>query len=149
MRFLAGLPPTSHYVIAKRNDPEAAMQYARALREQQSEGKAAAWRPPALEWDAHAELLAGLLDRLGELTALVADLPIAGKKRKHKPPKRTARPESAVERAERHLSLEHTMEIIADVEAAYVTTEEYARRVAEAEAEAASAVASTQDHPGA
>lgn len=138
-RFLDGLAPTSRYIIAKRNDPETALATARALREaRRSEGRSR-YRPPAVEWDARAELDAAILDRLGEVVALLSDLPIAGNKRKAKPPKRTPRPETAIERAERRLSEEHVDEIVADVEAGKVSVEEYARISAEVEAQRAAA----------
>lgn len=107
---------------------------ARDIRERQASGQGGRYRPPAVEWSTDSELLASLVDRVGEAVALLADLPIAGKKRKTKPPKRTARPESAIERAERQLSEEHVLGIMADVEASYVTEEEYARIAADVEA---------------
>jgi hypothetical protein len=138
-RFLDGLAPTSRYVIAKRNDPEAALAIARALREARHTEGRSRYRPPAVEWDTRTELGAAILDRLGEVVALLSDLPIAGKKRKGKPPKRTPRPETEIERAERRLSEEHVEEIVADVEAGKVSVEEYARISAEVEAQRAAA----------
>lgn len=132
-----------------------ALDVARRLREARQEGKGGTYRPPALEWDTHAELLAAMTDRLGEVVALLADMPIAGKKRKAKPPRRTPRPVSAIERAEKQLSQEHVLSIMADVEASYVTEEEYARIAADVEAaraaerQAAETVTSPQDQPGA
>lgn len=140
-RFLDGLAPTSRYIIAKRNDPETALATARALRDARHGEGRSRYRPPAVEWDARAELDAAILDRLGEVVALLSDLPIAGKKRKGKPPKRTPRPETAIERAERQLSEEHVEEIVADVEAGKVSVEEYARISAEVEAQRAAAQA--------
>jgi hypothetical protein len=134
-RFLAPLARSSRYVIAKRNDPEVAMQVAQSLRDAKKDpGRAGSWTPPAEEWDTLAELVASAVDRLGEIEALLADLPIAGKKRKAKPPKRTARPRTAIEDAEKLLSDMHVSEIIADVESSYVSEAEYAALVAEAEA---------------
>jgi hypothetical protein len=140
-RFLEGLAPTSRYVIAKRDDPETALLIARALREARHTEGRGRYRPPAVEWDTRTELGAAILDRLGEVVALLSDLPIAGKKRKGKPPKRTPRPETAIERAERRLSEEHVEEIVADVEAGKVSVEEYARISAEVEAQRAAAQA--------
>lgn len=134
--ILDQLPPSSRYVWAKKNDPEIAMHVARTRREQQrTTGRAPAYRPPASEWNMVAELLASILDRQGEQVALLADLPIAGKKRKHKPPKRTARPVTAIERAEQQLALEHYESIVADVEAAKVSHARYAEIAAEAAAQ--------------
>ena len=138
-RFIDGLPPTSHYVIAKQNDPVIALEAARQIRERRAAGKGGKYRPPAVEWDTHAELLASILDRQGEILAVLIDQPIAGKRRKAKPPRPTARPESAIERAEQLLSEEHVNEIMADVEAGYVSEEEYARIAAEVEAQRAEA----------
>lgn len=146
IRLLDQLPPSSRFVIAKRNDPEEALAVARVLRDHRATGKAR-YRPPAVEWDTTTELQAAVLDRLGEVVALLADMPIAGKKRKAKPPKRTERPETAIERAEQQLSVEHVAEIEADVEQAKVSEAEYARIAAEAEA--ARAVASQEAQPGA
>ena len=140
-RFLDGLAPTSRYVIAKRNDPEVALATAHALREARHGEGRSRYRPPAVEWDTRAELDAAILDRLGEVVALLSDLPIAGNKRKGKPPKRTPRPETAIERAERRLSEEHVEEIVADVEAGKVSVEDYARISAEVEAQRAAAQA--------
>jgi hypothetical protein len=130
-RLLGRLPPSSRYIIAKRNDPDVALAVARAMREARKTGDIAKWRPPAEEWDTAAELAAATLDRLGEIEALLADLPIAGKKRKAKPPRKTARPASAIERAEQQLSDEHVAEIVQDVVAGQVSEEEYRRIAAE------------------
>jgi hypothetical protein len=127
VRFLNQCPPSSRFVIAKRNDPEVALDAARAHREaQRTSATALRWRPPAVEWNTGTELTAAILDRLGEIEALLADMPIAGKKRKAKPPKRTPRPQTALEQAEKLLAEQHVAEIIADVESAYVTEAEYA-----------------------
>jgi hypothetical protein len=141
-RLLQQLPPSSRFVIAKRDDPEMALEVARAMRNARASGKGQRYRPPAAEWNTTAELTAAVVDRLGEVVTLLQDLPIAGKKRKAKPPKPVARPESAIERAERELSDEHVNEIIADVENAKVSVQEY-QRIA-AEVEAARAVASQE-----
>lgn len=131
--ILDQLPRTSKFVIAKRNDPELALLTARAHREARATGSAGRYRPPPDEWDSTTDLLAQAVDRLGEVEALLADLPIAGKKRKAKPPKQVARPETAIERAEAQLAQEHVEDIIADVEASYVTAEQYAAQAAEVE----------------
>ena len=145
--ILDRLPRTSRFVIAKRNDPEIALAVARAMRDQQAQGKGRGYRPPAEEWDTATDLQAQAVDRLGEIAALLTDLPIAGKKRKGKPPKRVMRPESAIEEAERLLAEEHVMEIIDDVEAAYVTPEQYAAQVAEIERYRAEQAAQAGDPP--
>lgn len=145
--ILDQLPRTSRYVIAKKNDPEVALEVARALREQRATGGGGGYRPPPEEWDTLAELTALAADRLGEVEALLADLPIAGKKRKAKPPKRVARPETAIERAEAVLAEEHVTDIIADVEAAYVSDEEYAAEVAAQERYRAEQAAQAGDAP--
>lgn len=135
-RFLSQLPRTSRFVIAKKNDPEVALEIARALREAKSSGSGVGqWSPPPEEWDTPTELLASIHDRLGELSALIQDLPIAGKKRKAKPPKRTPRPRYAIDKAEQVLSDEHVAEIIEDVEAGKVSEMEYLRIAAEVEEE--------------
>lgn len=146
IRLLDQLPPSSRFIIAKRDDPEEALAVARVLRDHRAMGRGG-YRPPAAEWNTATELQAAVLDRLGEVVALLADMPIAGKKRKAKPPKRTARPETAIERAQKQLSVEHVADIEADVEAGKVSEAEYARIAAEVEA--ARTVASGQAQPGA
>lgn len=138
IRFLDGLTPTSHYIIAKQNDPVVAIDIAHRIRENKLRGGGGKWSPPAIEWDTHAELLAKVADRLGEAVSILADLPVQtdkhGKpKKRTKPPKQLPRPESAIDRAEQLLSEEHVNEIMADVEAGKVSEEEYARIAAEVE----------------
>jgi hypothetical protein len=53
--------------------------------------------------------------------------------KRQKPPKEFPRPLSAIEEADRVLGEQHVEEIIADVEAAYVSAEDYARMAAEQE----------------
>lgn len=146
-RLLLQLPPSSRYVIAKRNDPEVALEVARAAREERAAGRGGKWHPSAFEWNEQTELSAALLDRMGELVALMQDLPIAGKRRKAKPPKPTPRPVGAIEKAEQRLADEHVSEIVQDVENAKVSEAEYAKIAAEVDA--ARAVASQQEQPGA
>jgi hypothetical protein len=149
-RYLSQLPPSSRYVIAQRNDPVVALAVARDARERQASGAGGRYRPPAVEWDTGTELLASLVDRMGEAVALLADMPVGtkGGKRKTKPPKQVARPETAIERAERQLSEEHVLGIMADVEASYVSEDEYARIAADVEARRqAEAVHSSADGP--
>lgn len=109
-----GLPSTSHYVIARKNDPETAAH----VLELGALGRLPKWRPPATEFDLHAEIQARVLDRLGEAVALLSDLPIAGKRREGRPPPQFPRPMSAVAEAERQAALAHYDEIVSDVEAA-------------------------------
>lgn len=113
--ILDHLPSHSHFIVAKKNDPELARDVARRLRDGKLAGKTSVWRPPAAEWTLTLELQASLIDRLGEALALLADMPIAGKKRRAKPPKRVMRPETGIERAERQLAMEHYESIVADV----------------------------------
>jgi hypothetical protein len=131
---------TSRYAIAVENDPELAVEKARAQREARKTGTGGGYRPPAEEWDARAVLEAQMVDRLGEMLAVLADMPMATKKRR-KPPKPWPRPWSAVEEAEQLLAEEHIEEIIADVEDGYMTDDEYRQMVAEMEAEQAAAEA--------
>ena len=128
-------------MLAKKNDPEIALSIARAQREARATGQSERWRPPADEWDTTVEMLATIVDRLGEVEALLADLPMATDKhgkpvKRTKPPKRLARPLTAVEQADELLAEEHVEDIIADVEASYVTAEQYVAMVAEQEAAA-------------
>jgi hypothetical protein len=136
--ILDRLPRNSRYVLAKKNDPEIALEVARAQREARAAGKGGRWHPPADEWDTSAELLATVADRLGEVEALLASMPVATDKhgkpvKRQKPPKEFPRPLSAIEEADRVLGEQHVEEIIADVEAAYVSAEDYARMAAEQE----------------
>ena len=113
--ILDRLPSHSQYVVAKKNDPDVALDVARRLREGKAEGKPLTWKPSAAEWSLTLEMQAALIDRLGEAVALLADLPIAGKRRRSKPPKRVPRPETGIEKAERQLALEHYESILEDV----------------------------------
>lgn len=114
------------------------MLVARAQREARSTGKGGKWRPPASEWNSLAELMAAMLDRQGEMVALLASMPVAQDKKgkpvkRQKPPKPYPRPETAIERADRELVQQHVDSIIADVEASYVSVDEYAATAAEVE----------------
>jgi hypothetical protein len=130
--IIQNLPEHSHFRIAVRNDPENALAVASAQREARAAGTGGKWHPPAEEWDLRTELEARLLDRLGEVVSLLADLPVAVKKR-HKPPKPFPRPYSAVEEAEQQLAADHIADIIDYVEAGQVSDEEYRRMAAEVE----------------
>jgi hypothetical protein len=132
--IISNLPEHSHFRTAVRNDPDNALAQAHAQREARAAGTEGKWRPPAEEWDIRAELDARLLDRLGEVVSLLADLPVAVKKR-HKPPKSFPRPYSAIEEAEQQLAAEHIDEIIEYVEEGQVSEEEYLRIAAEVEAQ--------------
>lgn len=134
IRFLDRIQeiPNSCFVTAQANDDESALVAARRRRDSLGQGNPLRYRPPAVQWDTHAVIQAAMLDRLGEIEALLEALPVAtdkkGKPRKrNKPPKPFARPETAVERAEQFLAEEHMADIISDVESSYVTAEEYAR----------------------
>lgn len=136
--ILERLPRTSKYVTAKKNDPEVALEVARALRDAKNGPRGSRWHPPADEWDSANELLATAVDRLGEIEALLSALPVAtgsnGKPIKRpKPPKQLPRPRTAIERAEALLAEEHVLDIIADVEASYVSAEDYAAEAARQE----------------
>ncbi len=116
--ILDRLPPHSHYVTAKKEDPDVALEIARAVREEIAAGRPSTWRPRAVDWSLYAELAEQILARLGEIEALLADMPIAGRKRRARPPRRFPRPETAIERAEQQLALEHFESILAEVEEA-------------------------------
>jgi hypothetical protein len=130
--IINNLPEHSHFRIAVRNDPDNALAMAEVQREARAAGTEGRWQPPAEEWDLRTELDARLLDRLGEVVSLLADLPVAVKKR-HKPPKPFPRPYSAIEEAEQRLAAEHIAEIIDYVEEGQVSEEEYLRIAAEVE----------------
>lgn len=136
--ILDHLPPTSHYMIAKRNDPDVALTIAEAMREARATGQGSGYRPPAEEWDTPTDLLAMIADRLGEIEALLASMPVATDKngkpvKRAKPPKQVPRPRTAIEEAERVLSEAHVDDIIADVESSYMTDDEYRAHAAEME----------------
>jgi hypothetical protein len=58
------------------------------------------WRPEGSDWSLMHELTAEVRDRLGEIAALIADLPV-GVKTRHKSPPQFPRPETALTRATR------------------------------------------------
>lgn len=65
--ILRRLPGDSHYVNAKRNDP----QLAAALAQRASGDDKPKFTPPPTEWTTVAELLAAVFDRLGEVVRAV------------------------------------------------------------------------------
>jgi hypothetical protein len=130
--IIANLPPTSHFVTARNNDPDNALAQAELQREARAAGTLGKWHPPAEEWDTRTEIEARLLDRMGEVLAVLGDMPMATKRRS-KPPKPFPRPYSAVEEAEQQLAVEHIAEIIDYVEAGQVSDDEYRRIAAEVE----------------
>lgn len=76
---------------AQRNDPEVAEWLA-------AQPERARWVPPPTEWSLAHELLAGILDRLGEQTAVTAN--VSGRlKRPAHSPDRFPRPVTAIEKA--------------------------------------------------
>jgi hypothetical protein len=58
------------------------------------------WKPAGSDWSLMHELTAEVRDRLGEIAALIADLPV-GVKTRHKAPPQFPRPETAMTRATR------------------------------------------------
>ncbi len=72
------------------------------------------------EWSEEAEVSAAVFDRLGELEAMLQNLPatMRGKKGKAKPPKRYPRPKTGMDEAERRRRLAHFEDLDRDVQAA-------------------------------
>lgn len=76
---------------AQRNDPQVAEWIA-------AQPERARWSPPATEWSLGHELLAGILDAIGDQTAVTAN--VSGRLKKHaQPPSRFPRPVTAIEKA--------------------------------------------------
>lgn len=89
--LLQGLPSHSHFVSAQRNDPQVAEWLA-------AQPERARWVPPPTEWTLGHELLAGIFDRLGEQTAVTAN--VSGRMRQPaQSPDRFPRPVTAIEKA--------------------------------------------------
>lgn len=80
----------TYFSRAQRNDPELAASMAPQIIDDDSP-----WHPPAADWTSMHELMAQTRDRLGEIAALLADMPVAVKTR-HKPPPAHARPLTAL-----------------------------------------------------
>lgn len=93
-RLLARISASSdsHYSKAMRDDPDLAASVAA-----RSSDDDPPWRPPLADWTLLHELLQINNDRLGQLAALIADLPI-GVKQRHDPPKALPRPQTALDR---------------------------------------------------
>lgn len=81
-RLLGTLGSDSRYHKAMLQDPEAV---ALAL-EHENDEKPVDRRPEVESWTTSHELLAGIWDRLGAIAALVADGPVAVKRRHEHPP---------------------------------------------------------------
>lgn len=95
---IAGLPDSSHFRTAQRNDPEIAERVAEELEIEGAEGPK--WAPRPEEWDLLHELLAANFDRVGDLIAAVINT-TPGIQTKVKPPDRYPRPETEIDRARR------------------------------------------------
>jgi len=119
--ILSRLPSTSQLVKAQRLDLDVAE---RVLDEQEERDRRGwpkpQWRPDLAEWGPGEEVLATLADRIGELEALIANLPHAmnGKKGKAKPPKAYARPKTGLEEAEKRRRVRRFYELDAEVQEA-------------------------------
>jgi hypothetical protein len=115
------LPSTSQFVKDQRLDPENAEH---ALDDQEERDRRGwpqrQWRPDLAEWGPTEEVLATLTDRMGELEALIANLPHAmnGKKGKAKPPKPYPRPKTGIEEAEKRRRVRRFYELDAEVQEA-------------------------------
>lgn len=83
----------SRYSKAQRDDPMLSAEIAAELPEELP-----AWKPPLADWTVLHEIIQIGNDRLGEIAALLADMPTAVKQR-HSPPARLARPMTALDRA--------------------------------------------------
>ena len=94
--ILRRLPTSSHYVAAKRNDPEYAERVAAAT---SGEGRPLAWSPSPSEWNLLCELTAGVFDRLGDLITLTQNVHRGKDAAAQKPPDRFPRPVTEIERA--------------------------------------------------
>jgi hypothetical protein len=115
------LPTTSHFVAAQKRDPETADKILAEQEEADAAGRPRPlWRPLITEWSNTDELLALQADRIGELEAMIQNLPfvLRGKKGKAKPPKRYARPETALEQAEFRRRLRYFESVDEDVQEA-------------------------------
>ena len=119
--ILSRLPSTSELVKAQRLDPEVAERTLDDREERDRRGwPQPQWRPDLAEWSPTEEVLATLADRMGELEALIANLPHAmnNKKGKAKPPKPYPRPKTGLEEAERRRRLRRHYELDAEVQEA-------------------------------
>lgn len=92
-RLLSVLGADSYFYKAQQNDPEMAAKLAAAKSDDDPP-----WRPALYDWSLLHELLAINNDRLGQVAALLADLPVAVKQR-HKAPTPFPRPATELDRA--------------------------------------------------
>lgn len=119
MRKLANivrhLRTTSHYAIARRNDPELAEWVAR-----NPQAAAQQWRPPPEEFDLHAELLALIADRVADhITVTVNTTP--GVTRKQQPAPRFPRPVTEIDKARARADRQEELALDALVKRAQAT----------------------------
>jgi hypothetical protein len=111
--ILERLPDDSHYRAAQRRDPA----FAQAYLARGNTGRP--WRPRPEDWGLTELLLAGNFNRLGQVTALLADMPVAPKvKRRSKPPAPFPRPLTAIELATKAAEAAHHSAIENEVELA-------------------------------
>lgn len=108
---LAGVD--SNFTRARKEDPEL-VRRALEWRAQHPE-RAGGGRPPAADWNMVTELLARVLDRLGELVAVEASRPLPKGTKPKRPPKPFPRPYTVQERIELEVRAEYLASIEADV----------------------------------
>ena len=101
----------SYYARAREADEELAGILAEELVDDE-----APWKPPAADWTLLHEMMAQQRDRLGEIAALLADLPV-GVKQRHTPPPMFARPDTALSKAMARIKREREEEYDAKLDA--------------------------------
>lgn len=99
IRLMSQLDSDSCYAKAQADDPAAAEAMIKRLEEIGDDAEAAEkWKPAVLDWNLDREQRAVIIDWLGALTQIAAELP-TGVKSRHPAPTRFPRPESKQEQA--------------------------------------------------
>lgn len=107
----------SHFIEARRNDPELVEQRL-VLEDAAGDTPTPPWRPAGTEWTQADELQSKILDRLGEILAVLASQPLPRKAKPKKPPPAHPRPTRGVDVARARRRVRYLAELDQEVEEA-------------------------------